>query len=867
MKLNDNKMNRDRMIKMTSIIFVLVASVFIVPFHSNNYNVVFPIEQTDFIHSSAETVYNREWLKNNDFSTEDYWYSTKGAQGDNSTIDANISSNQANFKVLGESLTFELSGIPNSVESPGWSEFEKPSSYLPSSTGIDSDGCWVYHQWHEGANQFPSVHWRKNISMLVDMSDYTITSASIDVIFNATVDDDVDVLGESALNQFGTGDYVRFYVHIADVDYKNAIPVAHNKTRDLGYDAHGPKSSITDKSIEFYGDDVLITALESAFEKDPSHANFTITLGIDIYSEDNWGDDWDTFDELRIKSCNLTFTYMKKIDKFSSVAWSQIGNTISGSNLQVTDANLQFNYKIDQIWPMALSPFSEMRILINNNPHTETVRLSTATTSWQAAKTGGFDLTNLILKEVNITLSIQVFIANTFDYDSNITISIDDVYLNITYVETFPDYGTESQLFLDTINKTIDPYIQVPLGNIVNITVKYLDNQTGNHISGATVQLSGKVSGPLSENGQQYSKVIDTTYLGVGIWSLTVTAQITNYETQVIPFFVRVLERVTDLQLFIDSLNKTVDPTVNIKYNEVFNVTVFYRDDLTNQHLSGANVTITSFGDILEVNEQYTITINSTMLNLGFNVLTINAQSENYTSQTIQVYIEVYERATEFELFVNNEKKIHNDIIQIEVNNLLNLTVFFRDNDTKLHLSGAIVTLLSVGNFSEIGNQYNYSLGSSDLSLGFNVLSIVASLGNYQSQNIQIYVEVYEIASEIQLLVDDTPTNALETIQVEVNQFTLEFKVRFPEPGPLKARSPKVGLLKVRCLEVCPMKARLREGCPRKVGDNIGVLFSPAVPNFDTLFEDAQVLRIVARRFLSLFRLLRVVAFAHLWLR
>ncbi|MEE9573606.1 MAG: hypothetical protein V3W20_11200, partial [Candidatus Neomarinimicrobiota bacterium] len=724
---------------------------------------------------SAETVYNQEWLKNNDFSTQDDWYYTKGAQGDNSTVAANISSNQANFRVLGESGTFELSGIPNSVDSPDWYEFEKSvnSSYLPDNTGIDSEGGWVYHQWNEGANQFPSVHWRKNVSMPVDMSDYTITSASIDVIFNATVDDDVDVLGESALNQFATGDFVKFYVQISDIENKNSIPVALNKTSDLGYDGHGLKSNITDKSIETYDENVLITALESAFEKDTSHANFTITLGIDIYCEDNWGDDWDTFDELRIKSCNLTFSYEKKIDQFSSVSWNQIGNTITGINTQVSSANLKFNYTIDQDWPTALSPFSEIRILINNNPHTETIRLSSATSTLKEAKIGGFDVTNLIQKDINITISIQVFIANTFDFDTNITVSIDDVYLNITYRETFADYGTESQLFLDNANKTDDPYIQVPLGNSVNITIKYLDNQTGNHISGASVQLSGKVSGQLNENVtlKQYSRIIDSTDLGIGIWSLTATAQKSNYETQIIPFFVDVVERPTDLQLYVNSTLKTNNNTVNIKYNEVMNVTIFYQDDLINQHLSGANVTITNFGDLTEINEQYNITINSNALNLGFNVLTINAQSENYTSQVIQLYVEVYERATEFELYVNDDQKSNNDIIQIEVNQILNLTVFYRDDITKTHLSGAVATLLTVGNFSEIGTQYNYTLNSSELSLGFNVLSIITQLDSYESQSIQIYVEVYDIASELLLLVDSTPTSAFESIQVEVNQF------------------------------------------------------------------------------------------------
>jgi len=774
MKLVGEKMNRIRKIRTLSVIIMIVTSFFLVSLSPSflDFNLKRPVEQPGFIHSSAETVYNQEWLKNNDFSTQDYWNSAKGAQGDNSSVDANISGAVANFKVIGDDQIKEIS---TTLNDGSWKKFRNDIFLYPDTAIINADGCYVSHDYDEDVNQtrnYHSVHWKKNISMGSDMSKYIINSASIEAIFNATVNLNVDTANDNFTIQYGIGDFATFYVLISDLDFTNPYRVANNKTSNLGQDSPAI-TTILDKPIETADEEDIITALSSSLDKDLNHSNFTITLGIDIYCEDNGppSNDHDTWEALLIKSFNLTFSYKRKVEKFSSVSWNQIGNTISGTNVHVSDANLKFRYRIDQDWPTSLSPFSEIRIIINNNQYPETVRLSTATTSWQDAKVGGFDVTNLIEKNTNISVSLQVFVANTFSLDNNITISIDDVYLNITYVETFADYETKSQLFLETLNKTTDPFIQIPLGETVNITIKYLDNQT-NHISGADVQLSGKDSGPLSENGQQYSRMIDTDDLGIGIWSLTVTAQKTNYETQVIPFFVDVVERETDLQMFVDSTNKTSDNTVNIIYNQVFNITIFYKDDLTNQHLSGANVTITSFGDLTENNEQYSIILNSNALNLGFNVLTINAQSENYSSQMIQLYVEVFERATEFELHVNDDQiTTNNNSIQIEVNQILNLTVFYRDDITKTHLSSAVVTLLTVGNFSEIGNQYNYTLNSTDLSLGFNVLSIFAQFGNHESQGIQLYVEVYEIASELLLEVDGQPTNASAIIKVEVNQF------------------------------------------------------------------------------------------------
>lgn len=785
MKLTGEKMKRFRKLRTLSIILVIVTSFFLMPLGSNffYYHPKQFAEPTDFMHSSGETVYNREWLKNNDFSTQDEWFYNKGAQGDNSTTDANISNGNANYIIIGEDSSFSLTaGDINSSSWYGWGIYNNGDYLLPDVTEINSTGCYVHHYLDEAENggagqvhNFPSVHFRKNISMQNDMTDFEITSANLQVFFNASVNANVDAPGD-IVGQSSIFDSATFYIEIADLGLSFPFRVAAYKTSTLGQDSP-PILTITDQELTYVSENDLITALNLALKKDPNHTDFTIIMGIDIYCEDNDFPDYDLWNYLIYKSFNLTFNYIRKVDQFSSVSWNQIGNTISGSNIQISDANLKFRYRIDQLWPGSLSPFSEIKIIINNNEHPETIRLSSASTSWQDAKVGGFDVTNLILKDVNISVSLRVFIANTFSLNNNITISLDDVYLNITYIETFADYETKSQLFLETLNKTSDPFIQVPLGETVNITIKYMDNLL-NHILGADVQLSGKISYQLNENGplEQYSKVIDTTELGIGIWSLTVTAQMTNYETQVIPFFVDVVERDTDLQMYVDEINKTLDKTFNIIYNQDFNITIFYRDDLTNQHLSGANVTITGFGDLTENNEQYTIILNSNVLNLGFNVLTINAQSENSKSQMIQLYVEVFERATEFELLVNNNPVTN---IQIEVNQILNLTVFYRDDITKAHLSGAVVTLLTEGNFTEIGNQYNYTLNSTDLNLGFNVLSITAQFGNHESQSIQIYVEVYKIATNLTLLVDNSIVSATETIQVEVNQiknFTVYYR-------------------------------------------------------------------------------------------
>ncbi|KKN21569.1 hypothetical protein LCGC14_0924010 [marine sediment metagenome] len=730
-------------------------------------------------HYSGETVFNKEWLKNNDFSTQDNWFSEKGGQGDNTTVDASISSGQANYKVIGENNTFEvLAGQANSSTWFGWGIYNNSDFLLPDVAEINATGGYVYHYLDESENggagqvhNFPSVHFRKNVSLPEDISDYNIINASLEVIFNATVESTVDAPGDT-VGQSAIWDSATFYVEIADLNLSYSFRVGENKTTTLGQDSPSILN-ITDRELTYVSENDLITALNLALDKDPSHSDFTIILGIDIYCEDNDFPDLDEWSALIFKSFNLTFSYERNVDKFSSVSWNQIGNQITGSNIQVTNANLTFKYKIDQNWTTALSPYSEIRILINNNLHPETVRLSTALTTFQDAKVDGFDVTNLILKNVNITISIQVFIANTFELGQNITISIDDIFLNITYVETFSDFETQAYLFLNNENKTSDPFIQLPIENNLNITIKFLDNQTLTHISGATVQLEGKLSGNLNENTSLglYSIIVNTTNLGIGLWFLNIRSQKNNYVSKLIPFYINVIERPTDFKIFVDSEEKTTNNTVKIKSNEFMNISVIYKDNSSKKHLTGANVSLSGIGDFSESNEQFNFTLNSNSLGLGFFVLTIIAQLQNYTTQTFQLFVEVFKIATEFKLLINGTQKFENDVIQMEVFEYINLTAFYLDNNSKNHLSGAAITILSIGNFSEIGNQYNFSLDSRDLSLGFNVITINAQLDTYETQTIQFFIEIFERDSDIQLLVNNIQTNASNIIQVEVNQF------------------------------------------------------------------------------------------------
>ena len=759
------------------LIFLLLLSC-ILPIFQFNYD--FSSNAQDYLNfpsSSAQRSVTSQWIKNPTFEApiEPTWYWENGTDGDNSDMDATTSTGQANYDVLGETRTFTVvSGIINSSSSPNWKQFQNDGFQYPDTAEIRSYGAYVSHEWTDDTNQAPSVHWKTNISIPIDMSDYIITSASLEVIVNASVNSNVDTPNDvDSWEFFSIGDSVTFYSQISDLDYNPPIyTVASNKTKYLGQQNFGQPTILTlnDSPLNTVDEIDLITALTSAFDKDPSHSNFTLTLGIDIYSEDNFGGtDTDTFSDLIIKTCNLTFTVKKKIDQSTTLSWNQVGNTLDSASVQVTDAKFFFRYKINNTWPSS-SPLSEIIFSIDDKSYDEgIIKLSSATTSWQDAKVGGFDVTSLISTDINITVSIEVFLKDTFELGEGYSISIDEVYLNISYIETFPDYGTDLELFLDGDDKTLDPVIQIPIDNMLNVTVTYKDNVSANHISADSATLEGKVSGDFTEIPalEQYYFDVNSSELGLGISILTVTIQKVNYEAQSIQIFIQVIERETKLDLEIDTVPISNNQTINVRFNELLDFRVSYEDNLTSTFVDDASVELVGFGGMTKILNEYNFTLNTNNLKEGVNVLTVFAQKINYQSQSIQVYVNVVERATQIKLVIDGNEMAGGATINSQFDELINITIFYLDDLTSLYIENSSVNLLGFGSMNETLNQYNFTLDTNDLVQGGNLLNIFAQKANYQFQSIQFFINVQIRSTYLEFYIDGNPENDSVTIDTQ----------------------------------------------------------------------------------------------------
>ncbi len=432
-------------------LIVLITTIAVFPFITSSNSL--GKEESLTLNISETIEYNdKQWLLNSDFETqiEPTWFSEQ--QGDLTDIDASTSSGFVNYEVLGGYGVF--SNVTDTPLVSDWDEFNNTYFILPDGTHeINVNGCEASHEFQENTDQSrnrPSVHWRRNITMPVDMSDYIITSASISAIVNGSGDtnletpnDDLSFAGPAYFATYY--DNARFYVKLSNLDYNNLYEVAYYQTVDLGtgdqtLQGIGVIDYLNDTIMDVIDEETLIFYLTKALEADSY--NFGITLGIDIYCEDNYASgDRDTFHSLLIKSANLTFSYEKKINQLSTISWNQQAPEINGSNVKVTESNLMFQYRVNELWSDNLSSNSEIRILINNKQHSETIKLSTANLTFNAAQIGGYDLLDITFPYEVLNVSLQLYLADEFGLSDTYIFSIDNVYLEISYTETIPDQG------------------------------------------------------------------------------------------------------------------------------------------------------------------------------------------------------------------------------------------------------------------------------------------------------------------------------------------------------------------------------------------------------------------------------------------
>ena len=260
-----------------------------------------------------------------------------------------------------------------------------------------------------------------------------------------------------------------------------------------------------------------------------------------------------------------------------------------------------------------------------------------------------------------------------------------------------------------------------------------------------------------------------STYSALTLQSFVININANNYQAQFKLIRVQINELGSILELFLNGVLANSNDKITIELDQQINITVKYRDLLYLNHLSNASVTI--IGGQISTNltenqqlEQYTIIISGMEFGQTIDTLSVFAKKDNYDLQIMPFLVEVTEKQTEIQLFLNRANKTSDPLVELPIGATLNLTIKYTDKVGN-HMGGSDVQLIG-DDFIEdlIENitlkQYTLIIDTAeDLHLGVNILTVVAQGTDMQTKTINPRITVRRIFADISLVSGDLIIN------------------------------------------------------------------------------------------------------------
>lgn len=264
---------------------------------------------------------------------------------------------------------------------------------------------------------------------------------------------------------------------------------------------------------------------------------------------------------------------------------------------------------------------------------------------------------NTYIMEENSTNEFYQLLLNA----SDLGLGID--YLSISANKTFynpqsfrmviqiTERLTSLEILFNGINKTGDPTIDLPIGSILNLTVKYKDT-FNSHVSNASLALFGDYTANFTENDtlEQYSLIINTSKLEIGVKIITLSASLENYESQVANLRLNI-RRITTIITTINNKDSfEVKPGQTIKIRIIINNSDF------GEYVKSATISYRweyGAGTVEDTNNDGVYEIELTNVAEGSHKLYINAfAGDNYQINEFDVTISAVLSLEDFALFI-----------------------------------------------------------------------------------------------------------------------------------------------------------------------------------------------------------------------
>ncbi|MHA1411579.1 MAG: hypothetical protein ACTSO4_03100 [Promethearchaeota archaeon] len=335
------------------------------------------------------------------------------------------------------------------------------------------------------------------------------------------------------------------------------------------------------------------------------------------------------------------------------------------------------------------------------------------------------------------------------------------IYANSTYFE-----NKLTTVVIELINRTIltvndDFFENVQFNTNFTVQLKYFDNETGLGIDSA--ELSTDWNGDynfikISPGIYNLTCNASDPYIAGNLYSFNVHVNAYKYESQSITIRVFITELDSQISLKINGTEIKPNDVYVVEVWQKLNLTVYYKDAF-GTFLNNATVKVISneYSKFLIENptsKHYTILLDAGTFGQGIDNFLIYANKSNYKPNSLPFIIEIIERQTFYEIYINGINKTSDPTIDRYVNSMINLTIKYYDIVGN-HISNALISLSGDYSANLTENlalkQYSILINSSQLNIGVRLIKFTAYRPNYELQSDVIRIQVKRIEGLIEV--------------------------------------------------------------------------------------------------------------------
>ena len=381
---------------------------------------------------------------------------------------------------------------------------------------------------------------------------------------------------------------------------------------------------------------------------------------------------------------------------------------------------------------------------------------------------------------------------------------------DISFIIEITEKATTSLILLNG-SERVDNAYELTIGEYVNITLYY-------NVSNADiVELRGSGLTPINLTelylgAHYYQIIISSENFTYGINTLTLYAYKTNYEQQTNTIRIKIIDKKTEIDVFLDGVKYLTNSTIVLDDIPIGNLIVIlfnYTEEITNEYVKNATVQLIGENLIFNmsalISGEYSVTLDTNLLDLGVRFFSIYSYKANYQSHTVYLRITINRISTKI------RTEDGEDNIEVKVGESYTLKIKITNLDFGGPITDAEVSYQSdfVGEDLKEGELKEkddgiYEIKLEDLPEGTYTITITVSHENddYDFSRYEITITVAREEEEVLFFQILTVVGITSAIGIGGYLFAYQRVLKYPKPirvvrkfrHNLKKKNPSRGL-------------------------------------------------------------------------